>query len=177
MESTSVDSKVYRKQQVTEQDVQKAIFNTTSISKRWEVVIPNCYTKHDNECDLWCLRKSGLYDEIEVKVSKADFRIDERKTIMTENVNAKGWKDKWIDKSKREANVDGELANYFWYAFPKGLVDHDDVPEWAGIMEIDPDTMRAREIRMPKRLHGTKLTDLQKFKQTRKLHFRFWKMF
>lgn len=162
---------------MTEQDVQKAIVNSPWLSRRWEVIIPNCYTRHDNECDLWCLRKSGLYDEIEIKVSKADFRLDEKKTIATENINATGWHDRWLDKPKRDANIDGELANYFWYAFPKGLVEHADVPKWAGIIEIDPATLRAKESRAPKRLHGNKLTHEQRFEQTRKLHFRFWKLF
>ncbi|AGB06810.1 hypothetical protein [Vibrio phage XZ1] len=161
---------------ITEADVQYAIaVQSVWIHKRYTAVIPNCYTKFDNEADLFGIRPSGLCDEIEIKVSKADYRVDEQKTVLIENESYDHWRDKYTKTPKRDALQDGKMSNYFWYAFPKGLVDHADVPEWAGIIEVDG-FLNAREVRMPKRLHGGKMTIEEQLKQIKKLGFRFWNL-
>lgn len=163
---------------ITEKDMQYAIcVRSPWVVKRYDAVVPNCYTRHENEADLFCIRKSGLCDEIEIKVTETDFKNDEKKTVRLLNENHTSWRDRYIDTPKREAMTTGEMSNYFWYAIPEGLVDWKDIPEWAGIIEVrrgyNGDLM-AYEKRMPKRLHGGKLTEEEKYKQIRKLGFRYW---
>ncbi|QHJ74316.1 hypothetical protein VH12019_00397 [Vibrio phage VH1_2019] len=162
---------------ITEADMQYAIaVQSVWIHKRYTAIIPNCYTKWDNEADLFAIRPSGLCDEIEIKVSKADFRIDEQKSVkvIDESTPNLRWH-RYEDVPKRTALQDGKMSNYFWYAFPKGLVDHSEVPEWAGIIEVDG-FLNAREVRMPKRLHGGKMTIEEQLKQIKKLGYRFWNL-
>ena len=157
---------------LTEKDVQRVIaVQSPWLSKRYEVMIPNCYTKWDNEADLFAIRPSGLCDEIEIKVSKADFRLDEKKTVKVLTENSR----RHNKIPKRQAMQDGHMSNYFWYAFPAGLIDFDDVPEWAGIIEIF-DGVRAYERRQPKRLHGGKMSFEDRYKQVKKFGYRFWNL-
>lgn len=164
---------------ITEADMQYAIaVQSVWIHKRYTAVIPNCFTTnmHDNEADLFAIRPSGLCDEIEIKVSKADFRVDEKKTvkILDESTPNLRW-NRYNDVSKRTALQDGHMSNYFWYAFPKGMIDHADVPQWAGIIEVDG-LLNAREVRMPKRLHAKKMSIEAQLKQIKKLGYRFWNL-
>jgi hypothetical protein len=160
---------------ITEKDMQAAIgILSPWLSKRYDVIIPNCYTKWDNEADLFCIRPSGFCDEIEIKVSKADFRLDEKKTIKVLNENASR-RNRYVKQPKRDVLQDGSMSNYFWYAFPEGLIDYTDVPDWAGIIVVNS-SLAAHEVRQPKRLHGRKLTMEEQFKQTKKLGYRFWNL-
>jgi len=164
--------------EITEADIQYAIsVQSVWLSKRYTAIIPNCYTTvtHDNEADLYGIRPSGLCDEIEIKVSKADFRIDEKKTVKVLNENASTRWNRYDDVLKRTAMKDGKMSNYFWYAFPKGLIDHSEVPEWAGIIEVDG-LLNAHEVRLPKRLHARKMTAEEQLKQIKKLGYRFWNL-
>lgn len=159
---------------MTEKEMIRCIaVNSPWLIERYDAVIPNCYTAYDNEADLFCMRKSGLCDEIEIKVSKADFRLDEKKTVRVINEGKKSRK----KTAKRDAMTDGKMSNYFWYAYPIGLVDREEIPEWAGIIEVNPEVMRGYVVRSPKRLHGGKMTYEERFKQARKLGYRFWKKF
>ncbi|AUR85882.1 hypothetical protein NVP1081O_147 [Vibrio phage 1.081.O._10N.286.52.C2] len=169
-------SKEIETKNMTEKDMQYAIaVQSVWINKRYSAIIPNCYTQYDNEADLFAIRPSGLCDEIEIKVSKADYRVDEQKSVKVINENSKSRRYPYTDVPKRSALQDGKMTNYFWYAFPKGLVDHADVPEWAGIIEVDG-YLNAREVRMPKRLHGGKMTAEEQIKQIKKLGYRFWNL-
>lgn len=159
---------------MTESDMQRKIVKSRTMETRCEVIIPNCYTRNDNEADLFCIRKSGFVDEIEIKVSKSDFRIDEKKTVRVLNENSTGWSDKWIDTPKREALIAGKMTNYYWYAIPFGLVDHDEIPEWAGILEVYENGF-VKETRRPKKLHKNKMSLEDRYKQVKKLHYRIWK--
>lgn len=51
------------------------------ICTSYEILIPNCYTQHDNEADLFAVRRSGLCDEFEIKVTRADFFNDSKKIV------------------------------------------------------------------------------------------------
>ncbi len=54
----------------TEKDIIRAVVNSkNTLSTTYEVAIPNCYTQHDNEADLFFIRKSGFCDEVEIKTS------------------------------------------------------------------------------------------------------------
>lgn len=71
------------------------------------------------ESDRRCRRVS-----IEIKVSRPDFRSDVKNRM-----------------KQRRARM---LCNEFYYATPGGLLTHDDIPQWAGLIEIMPITTRGQ---------------------------------
>ncbi|CAL9979227.1 hypothetical protein VPHD479_0220 [Vibrio phage D479] len=163
---------------ITEKDMQYAIcVNSPWIMKRYDAVVPNCYTRWENEADLFCMRKSGLCDEMEIKVTRSDFKNDAKKTVRLLNENYTSYRDKWVETPKTEALTTGHMSNYFWYCIPEGLMEFDEIPAWAGIIVVIRRTdgsLCAYEKRAPKRLHGGKMSEEEKFKQVRKLGFRYW---
>ncbi len=59
----------------------------------------------------------------EVKVSKQDFRRDGH-------------------KKQRGARLFSDL---FWYVAPKGVIPHEEIPDWAGLMEADWHATKGRK--------------------------------
>lgn len=129
----------------------------------FETVIPNCFTQADSEADLFAIRRSGYCDEIEVKITKADFLNERNKVVMQDNL------------PKISALQLGRMtANYFWYVLKKDIVCIEDIPEFAGIVFID-DTGRLSVRRSPRLLHDRKLSGDDKYKFARKVIYRYWK--
>ena len=74
------------------------------------------------ESDILFLSKSGFWTEIEIKVSRSDFKADAKNKI---------------EKHKILSTKDNHFKpNQFFYAIPKGLVLPDEIPEYAGLLEI-----------------------------------------
>lgn len=96
------------------------------------------------ESDYLALTKSGYWYEIEVKISRADFKADFKKI------------------SKHEKLSSGNFCpNYFYYAVPEGLVLVEEIPQYAGLIYID-DKGHARTMKQAPKLHSFKLLlDLQ----------------
>lgn len=167
----------------------------------YDILVPNCYTQHDNEADLFAIRKSGLCDEFEIKISRADFFNDAKKKINYRSARYficvdgkvqpgpdKEWYDKhghlthnqlnklvapW-QKLKYDALQDGDMtANYFWYVIKKGEVEVNEIPDFAGVIFVDNDG-DFQQVRQPRRLHSKKISDEDKFKCIRKLAYRYW---
>lgn len=173
----------------------------TKFCTSYDALIPNCYTSHDNEADLFGIRKSGLCDEFEIKISRGDFLNDRKKIInyrMSEMFIREAGKIKptedrlWAEKHdhlshqqrkklvapwqkfKYEALTDGDMpCNYFWYILAEGIAELDEIPEFAGVFFIlsNGDLVRKRS---PRKLHKKKLDFETRFNLTRKLGYRFW---
>ena len=160
-------------------------------------MIPNCYTQNDNEADMFAIRKSGLCDEFEVKISRSDFLNDAKKIVQVRAPEARqpnsdnflqdlafqqqypNWYKEaklvapW-QKLKYDALRKGEMAtNNFWYAVPSDLVSTDEIPDFAGLIYVEESGV-LRIIKHPVKLHNRKLTDCQKYKYAKKLAYRFW---
>lgn len=74
------------------------------------------------ESDILFLSKSGFWTEIEIKVSRSDFKADAKNKI---------------EKHSILSTKDNHFKpNQFFYAVPKGLVLPDEIPEYAGLLEI-----------------------------------------
>ena len=74
------------------------------------------------ESDVLFLSKSGYWTEIEIKVSRADFKADLKNKI-----------------EKHRILEDEEYKykpNQFFYAVPKGLVRPEEVPKYAGLLTV-----------------------------------------
>ena len=172
---------------MTEQDVIMALANHGDHIRRYELMLPNVFIQHDSEADLFCVRKSGLCDEFEVKTSRSDFLADKKKFINYRQPTREevlshqhiGWEDRsqqpWY-KLKYQALTDGDMCvNYFWYAVAEGVATADDVPVWAGLIVVGADG-RIRIKKSPDRLHKNKMSVDDRYKIARKSTYRFWKL-
>ena len=83
------------------------------------------------ESDYLAVTKSMLAYEVEIKVSKADFNNDfknkQDKHLLFEDGSMIGRFPKG-----------SSMPNYFYYAVPDGLINVDEVPDYAGLLYVQP---------------------------------------
>lgn len=184
-------------QTMTEREIQRRLYLAyIEPMKRYDFALPNCYIKHDNECDVIAIRKSGFYDEFEIKISRSDFLADARKTVYVPNpeyIQSDKRTDEhrrimqrtrdWgtldffmssIKRPKSEALTNGHLSNFFWYVAPQGLIALSELPSYAGLIEILPSGAR-KLIKSAPKLHNKKLSFEERYKIARKATFRVWR--
>lgn len=173
-----------------EQNMIDAVYrNIRAFCTSYDLVIPNCYTSSDNEADILAVRKSGLCDEFEIKISRSDFLADAKKMVNFRDCDWNGidkcfldanpnWKFEnvtppWV-KHKRQALVDGDMhANHFWYVIKSGEVEVNEVPSFAGLIFVN-ENGESRLQRMPDKLHKRKVSLEEQLRLSKKLHYRFW---
>lgn len=108
------------------------------------------------ESDFFAVSTSEYCIEVEIKVSKSDFKADFLKLTET-------------NKNKHEYLRDKATSfkpNKFYFAFPHGLIDFNDIPLQYGIIECYPRNIiynGYKIIRPAKFLHKEKLFDNKKF--------------
>jgi hypothetical protein len=142
-------------------DIQQAI-----IRDRWRdgFVLPNYYPGEWWECDVFEITKAGYFREYEVKVSRGDFFADARKT---REVFPRGWGQPSTFENKHELLSQRSLRgpSQFWFCTPPGLLAVEEVPEWAGLIEVKDHGEGSRprfwprEIKKAPRLHTVKIGD------------------
>ncbi len=139
------------------------------------------------ESDYFHLNKTGYSVEIEIKISRSDFRADFKKekhklfnSLGEEIIENRGSYNRHIDLSSMSQwyqNLDSNekkylkpffLPNRFYFCTPKGLLRLDELPEYAGLIEVDEKhPYTAKKIKEAKLLHKSKqdLSDilLEKF--------------
>ena len=79
-----------------------------------------------SESDVIAINSNGYLVEFEVKLTKADFIKDKDKII---SINRKR-----INKHKLYEQGGGSAM--FYFVAPKGILTIDDIPEWAGLIEV-----------------------------------------
>jgi hypothetical protein len=100
------------------------------------------------ECDVVSISKAGYIYEYEIKTSRADFKRDfikeKHQNMLNENCT-KVYKGEqvWL------------TANYFTFVTPEGLIQEDEVPEYAGLMWIS-ESGEFTVVKKPKLIHKTK---------------------
>ncbi len=149
-------------------------------NKRFEMVYPNVYLDCWCEADLLGIRRSGYTDEIEIKISKSDYKADFKKTCW--------WKIKDSDeysaihgKQREEVNkhrcleIKECLPNRFWFLVSPDLVEKIEVPDYAGLLTVRPyeDYWVIHYIKEAPLLHKNKITAMAAQKLDRKLAYRF----
>lgn len=107
---------------MTSKDIQKKLNNYYTGNCLYKV--PNAFI-FKWESDFFVQRQSKLCYEFEIKVTKADFKKDFDK------------------KDKHQILQTGELngtkykrPNKFYYIAPKGVIDANDIPSYAGFVEV-----------------------------------------
>jgi hypothetical protein len=77
----------------------------------------------ERSIDLWCIEATNSNNcrttSYEVKISRSDFKADLK-----------------VKEKQRGALV---FSNFFYYVAPIGIIKIEDVPPWAGLIEIEPD--------------------------------------
>lgn len=146
--------------------------------QRYELVAPNIYPDWQfKEMDILCIRKSGFVDEIEVKLTKSDFKADFKKTVCIECEPYRKGRDthltRWNDENKHECLQKGlNICNYFSFLMTEELAEKCDIPDYAGLYVCDGRWIR--QIKKAKRLHSRKISMELKYKIARKMAYRFW---
>lgn len=164
---------------MTEQDILKKM-----LSNRFKrnFVLPHYTPPKWWECDVFEITKAGFFVEYEIKVSRADFFADTKKCRQV------------FDKEKRQYKTVAEQGNWksiqisgppilyenkhdllngknqygparFWYATPKGLIKIEEIPAWAGLVEIGELGWETRIKHAPK-LHKEKYQHRDKAEKT-----------
>lgn len=109
------------KDSITSKDIVSALSNLFINHK---YVINNAYI-FDWESDFFSVSESGYVYEVEIKVTRGDFKDDFNKTS----------KHTLLESVDPENNL--KRPNKFFYAAPKGLLNTIEIPKYAGLIEID----------------------------------------
>lgn len=183
---------------INEGNIATCLLKSSFFENRYEFSLPNCYIQHDNECDVFSIRKSGYCDEFEIKISKSDFNADFKKTVHVPNpeyiphaergelqkikmdeAGVENWSKlpfylPSIKKPKYDAIRNGNLCNYFHYVTPSGLIDKKEIPHGFGLIEVD-EYGYCKEVLQAELQHKEKLSADNKYQIARKAHFRLLK--
>ena len=123
----------------------------------YEYALWNSYIfSSDWESDYFCISKSGYMTEVEIKMSKSDFKADFKKTRKHEimgserkiytkpgsaymhgyNNDTKKW-DVPLANSIEVVQVSKCAPNKFYYCCPDGLIESHEVPVYAGLLWVN----------------------------------------
>ena len=154
---------VLKKTEWTEKGVQDILrykFLSPS-TKKYEVA--NLYV-YGWESDYLIITQSMLVYEIEIKISRNDFKNDfknkQDKHLLFEGGEMLG-----------KFSKAGGMPNYFYYAVPAGLIKPEEVPEYAGLIYVKQ--WGTEIVKDAKKLTDEKF-DLEKMKLTDKFYYSMW---
>jgi len=119
-------------QQITSTRVSEAIafdfIGWWKLRQRYvSVMATNIYLPDWFEADVCCIRDSGLIDEFEIKISRGDFFADAKK---------RGFDQRLKYDRLRTGQSEHNLAT-FTYITPRGLIQTSELPDFAGLIEVD----------------------------------------
>lgn len=127
-----------------------------------DIVLTNHFHT-DWEADILLVDLNGCSHEIEIKLSKADFKNDFKKSYINSQTGEKFLKHDKI-------GCGDYVCNKFSFLLPMGMIDAEKIPFHCGIIEFyhNPDSWETEffEIRKPKEIHGDsywKLVDKEAF--------------
>lgn len=107
------------KQAYTEELIQKRLGQFFMSQSNIKFLCENLFV-YNWESDLLFFTKSGYVYEMEIKITKSDFKND--------------FKNKGKKHLLLESETDKNIPNYFYYAVPENLISIDEVPEYAGLI-------------------------------------------
>jgi hypothetical protein len=163
---------------MTERDIQNAIFRDHNTSH--VLICPNYTPAGWHECDVFAVTKAGYMTEWEIKLTKADFKKDSKKTetetYLTRLNESRGIQRK--TKHDRLAAADIMGPSRFFYVLPEGVIDDQDVPMWAGIIRASSNPKSGRvhlnKTREAPRLHKQTISQLVSDKVRGVFYWRLW---
>lgn len=121
---------------MTERVIQEAIWRAIGPEgRKHQHLCPNYTPAGWLECDMFSVTAGGLMCEFEIKISRADFKNDAKKS---QQFAKNGWhatrSDDLRTKHDRLLGRDTKGPSRFWYVCPEGLLKPEEIPEWAGLM-------------------------------------------
>lgn len=158
------------------------MFHSLLMSKRssCEAIMPNVFVHNWNECDALMVLRSGYVHEVEMKLTRSDFKADFKKTNWWKRVPSDV---RWardgmqnVESNKHDLLEQGTcFPNRFSFLVPDGLIDPDDVPPYAGLMyfrRYEGHYGHIKVIRQPKLLHKNKISRNMMLNLTKKFVWR-----
>lgn len=151
---------ILKKTEWTEKKIQDKLklHFLSQATKKYEIT--NLYV-FNWESDYIAITRSGIFHEIEIKISRADFKNDfknkENKHMILES-----------PKLFMTAPKPASLPNYFYYAVPEGLIKEEEIPDYAGLIYVQPWGIHI--VKDAKKLHDEKL-DLNKLNLCDKFYY------
>ena len=117
----------------TEKGIQRAILSRYGQGS--DLLMPNYTPSGWWECDVFRLTQAGYFYEYEIKLTRADFKADVRKTSKPYGRFRNG---AWSQPAKRKYEElrarSIHAPKQFWYIVPEDLVTEDEIPPFAGLM-------------------------------------------
>lgn len=134
-----------------------------------DLVLTNHF-QGDWEADILIINQEGSSHEIEIKLSKSDFKNDFKKSYIHKISGEKFLKHDKI-------SCGDYMCNAFSFLLPMGMIEHDLIPEYCGIIEFyhNDDSWETEfyVLRKPKKVHEDsywKLNDKDLFLRKMALH-------
>lgn len=154
--------------EISERRFQDAIYHHRFGDK---IIVPNAHY-FCGENDVVSVNKSDFVSEFEIKISKADFKADFKKTEKHDLLK-RCYEQKW----RKQYYSGGFLPypNYFYYVVPQDMISVSDVPDYAGLIIINSRGMAFKKKNAP-RLHSDKITAKQFEDLMRKMFHRYWNL-
>lgn len=91
------------------------------------------------ECDLFEITAAGYFREYEVKLTRSDFFADTKKA---QQVFPRPYGTPVVMENKHELMLMSTRGPVqFWYVTPEGLIKPEELPVWAGLIELRGGTM------------------------------------
>jgi hypothetical protein len=123
-------------------------------------VINNAYI-FDWESDFFSVSDSGYVYEVEIKVTRGDFKDDFNKTA------------KHTLLESLDPIINLKRPNKFFYAAPKGLLTTIEIPKYAGLIEVDNTGEIPKIVKNAPFLHRENSLSLLKDKLLDKFYYRY----
>lgn len=160
-----------------------------------ELIVPNVAGLLTHEADMCVLRKSGWMEEVEIKISKADFRREFshksfKHRILTEGIpkrldpdypiGDRRWREFYLgpeEKRRDWAACEPHIVSKFWFAMPLELAQelHPEIPTHAGLIAIyekgHPEILKPA----PRLKKSRKPTDAETIRLLKCAYHRYWK--
>ena len=152
---------------MNESKMQAILMDYVMEKKRHQFAIPNLTSLYRWEADLISATRAWFVHEFEIKISKSDFVADSKKIWkhLQLKTDYKGWRS----------------PNYFWYAINGFTVEVEDVPEYAGLLQIKwHENFKRYDVTVIKsapRLHLKKMTEKERMNVNRWLGYKLKNMY
>lgn len=184
---------------MTSDDIQIKLYYNL-LKKGHEYICPNKFLEDWYECDMLSVTKANFLNEYEIKISRSDFKKDFKKygkhlylegkrkinfDFLSEedkDLRKRFYSDYVIDNKSQPKIVTYDLSklkppNYFWYVTPEGLLKEEDIPDYAGWMEVTDKKYNNVHIRKKSKiLHRDRVDDTMKLNILKSVYWRYWSL-
>lgn len=167
------------------------IKSLTGLGGKWSphklLIAPNTTSVSYWESDLLIIQDSGWCEEVEIKISVADFRAELRNKQEKHDSIKRGFMlvKRWDYRENKalEPKKVPTIIRRFWFAMPEDVFQkvNTDIPEWAGVLVIGPEkrskysqTYQWRQERAAMNLPAQKCDQAQRSNLLLSVYHRAW---